>query len=75
MKQPTVATNQQIPPAVNFFSRIGLAIGIAFFSYSAYAATILGEGSTQIFIGVAFLSMMLGSCFLTGKLMQAIHQL
>jgi hypothetical protein len=75
MTAQELPSNNQAFKAVSFFSRLALAIGIAFFSYSAYAATVLGKGSSQIFIGVAFLLMMLGSCFLTRKLMQVIHQL
>lgn len=75
MTQQEPPSDKHIPKTVNLFRHFALAIGFVFFAYSANAATFLGGGSTRIFMGVAFLSMMLGSCFLTGRLMQAIHQL
>lgn len=40
-----------------------------FFVYSAYAGTVLGEGSTKVFTGVACLLLVLLSCMMIEKIL------
>jgi small neutral amino acid transporter SnatA (MarC family) len=48
---------------------IALFGAIVFFVYSAYAGTVLGEGSTKVFTGVACLLLVLLSCMMIEKIL------
>jgi len=74
MTQHQLSIDQHTARAVKVSAGASLAIGIVFFSYSAYAGAFLGGGSSQIFTGVAVLLMMLGSCYLIEKLVLGMNQ-
>ncbi len=74
MTQHELSIDQHTARAVKISAGASLAIGIAFFSYSAYAGAFLGGGSIQIFTGVAVLLLLLGSSYLIEKLVLGMHQ-
>ncbi len=60
--------DQQTRRLVKTGAAIALLSSMGFFIYCAYAGTFLGGGSTQIFMGVACLLLVLIGCIIIDKI-------